>query len=614
MPVTPIDTNEIVITASRAPEQEADTPASVTIIDSKRIQRLDEPLARSLLRLVPSASVSSSGPAGSLTDVRIRGAEANHNLLFIDGIRANDQATGDQPRFDLLNADIVSRIEVVRGPQSALWGSDAIGGVVAVNGVSDAKGYNGEAEGGSFGFARAAASASVASDRGSLAAAAGWQRATGIDSFGGGGDKDGYRNIAARIRGTWKIGPAVELGAAAFTIDARSQFDGYNLAPPFQHMDTLDNTRNRLSAGRIRGQYGKDDASWSARIGLSLLGSSNRNYLAETQINRTAGTRRSLDAQLQHGFGIGGVRNVLVLAADAEHETFTARDTVYGGFSDQDRSRNHEAVTMEWRAETSRLTGDVAVRRDMFNRFKDATSVRASLLGKIGASFSVTGSYAEGIAQPAFFDLYGFFPGSFVGNPSLKPESSRGFELSLRYRYGTIDAALTGYRQRLHDEIVDTLDPKTFLSSTANSAGVSHRSGIEAELGWRLGDTIRLSANYAYLHATQPPAFGPGQVKELRRPKNSGSVAVDGASGRLSYGASIAYVGAHFDSRDSPPFDVVKLGSYWLAGARVAYAVRRGVEVFARASNAFNEHYEDVFGYRTEGRAIYVGIRLASRR
>ena len=173
MPAIPIDTNEIVITASRAPEQQADTPASVTILDAKRIQRLGEPLARSLIRLVPSASVSSSGPAGSLTDVRIRGAEANHTLLFIDGIRANDPATGDQPRFDLLNADIVSRIEVVRGPQSALWGSDAIGGVVAVNGVSDARGCGGEAEGGSFAFGRAAGSVSTSSDRGSFAAAAG---------------------------------------------------------------------------------------------------------------------------------------------------------------------------------------------------------------------------------------------------------------------------------------------------------------------------------------------------------------------------------------------------------------------------------------------------------
>src|SRR3954463_71301 len=195
MPVTPINTDEIVITASRIPESEAQTAASVTIIDGERIERLGDPLVPALLRLVPSTSVSTSGPLGSLTDVRIRGAEANHTLLFIDGIRANDPASGDIPRFDLLNADIASRIEVIRGPQSALWGSDAIGGVVAVNGVADAHGYAATGEAGSFGSQRATASASISSERGSLAAAGGWQRATGVDSFDGDGDKDGYRNL-----------------------------------------------------------------------------------------------------------------------------------------------------------------------------------------------------------------------------------------------------------------------------------------------------------------------------------------------------------------------------------------------------------------------------------
>ena len=135
MPALPIDTDQIVITASRAPESEAQTPASVTIIDQQRIERLDEPLVSALLRLTPSAAVATSGPAGSLTEVRIRGAEANHTLLFVDGIKIDDPASGDTPRFEILNADLASRIEVVRGPQSALWGSEAIGGVIAVNGA-----------------------------------------------------------------------------------------------------------------------------------------------------------------------------------------------------------------------------------------------------------------------------------------------------------------------------------------------------------------------------------------------------------------------------------------------------------------------------------------------
>jgi vitamin B12 transporter len=244
----------------------------------------------------------------------------------------------------------------------------------------------------------------------------------------------------------------------------------------------------------------------------------------------------------------------------------------------------------------------------MFNRFKDATSLRASLLASLGGGFSVAGSYAEGIAQPTFFDLYGFFPGSFVGNPSLKPESSRGFEASVRFHRGPLQAALTGYRQRLHDEIV----PNATFTTALNAPGTSYRSGIEAEVGWRLDDKLRLSANYAYLHATEPGPFG--QVTELRRPKHSGSIALDGSLGKVTYGASIAYVGAHLDQRDVPPFDIVSLHSYWLGGARVAYEVAPRVEIFARAANAFNARYQDVFGYRTEGRSIYAGIRLTSGR
>ena len=159
MPALPIDTDQIVITASRAPESEAQTPASVTIIDQQRIERLDEPLGQ---RPAPADAIGRGrdlGPAGSLTEVRIRGAEANHTLLFVDGIKIDDPASGDTPRFEILNADLASRIEVVRGPQSALWGSEAIGGVIAVNGLDDAPGYAASAEAGSFGFARASGSA-----------------------------------------------------------------------------------------------------------------------------------------------------------------------------------------------------------------------------------------------------------------------------------------------------------------------------------------------------------------------------------------------------------------------------------------------------------------------
>jgi vitamin B12 transporter len=250
----------------------------------------------------------------------------------------------------------------------------------------------------------------------------------------------------------------------------------------------------------------------------------------------------------------------------------------------------------------------------MFNRFKDATSARASLLADVGGGFALSAAYAEGIAQPTFFDLYGFFPGNFVGNPSLKPESSRGFEVGARYRHGAFAASLTGYRQRLHDEIVDIFDPATSLQSTVNRDQTSRRSGIEAEAALRLSDKLRLTANYAYLHATEPDSTTERQAPELRRPKHSGSVAADGALGRWSYGASVAYVGPRLDRSDNLPFGIVRLHSYWLANARVAYALKPGLELYARGSNLFDARYEDSAGYRTEGFGLFAGIRLQAGR
>src|SRR5207237_9243096 len=134
--------------------------------------------------------------------------------------------------------------------QSALWGSEAIGGVIAVNGLDDAPGYSASGEGGSFGFARANASTALVTDRASLAGAVGLQRATGIDSFNGQGDKDGYRNVSGRLRATWRPASNVELGASALALTGRSEFDGFDPVT-FAHTDTLDNSRNRLAAGRI---------------------------------------------------------------------------------------------------------------------------------------------------------------------------------------------------------------------------------------------------------------------------------------------------------------------------------------------------------------------------
>ena len=395
-------------------------------------------------------------------------------------------------------------------------------------------------------------------------------------------------------------------------MNGRSEFDGFDPVT-FLHADTLDSSRNRLTAGRVFATAGEADSALSGRVSASLLGSRNRNFLAD-EINRTTGRRASVDGQLQYRFQTSAITHRLIVAAEHEAERFRAGDTVYFGATDQHQDRTHQALTAEWRAEAGRITTDVAVRRDLFNRFDDATTLRASLLGELGGGVSATLTYGEGIAQPTFFDLYGFFPGSFVGNPSLKPESSRGYEASLRYRQGAISGAITAYRQRLRDEIVDTFDSTTFLSSTENRTGKSRRSGFEAEAGWTLGERLRLTANYAYLKASEPAATPDLRIKEARRPTHSGSIAADGQMGRLTYGVSLAYIGDRIDTDfDVFPARRVTLDNYWLAGARVAYEVSPGVQVFARSANALNARYQDAVGYRTEPRSIYAGIRIAPR-
>ncbi len=193
----------------------------------------------------------------------------------------------------------------------------------------------------------------------------------------------------------------------------------------------------------------------------------------------------------------------------------------------------------------------------------------------------------------------------------MKPERGRGGEVALRYADKRVSGGVTYYLQRLTDEIVGTFDPATFLSSTANASGRSKRQGVEVEGAFRASDQLRLTATYAWTDASEPAVAG-GQLREQRRPRHSGSVAVDGVAGRLSYGAAIAYTGARIDTDfDVFPAARVRLGSYWLADARVAYGLVEGIEATVRVANAFGDRYQDVLGYRTAGRSVHAGLRVA---
>jgi vitamin B12 transporter len=609
-PVTSDST--IVITGSRPREEAVVSAGSDVTPEEMDHVGPGAPTVADILRLTPSVSVSVSGPRGSQTQIRVRGAEANHTLLFVDGIRFNDPAAGNEARFELLTVDAVDRVDIIRGPNSAFWGSEAIGGVVDVftNGAHRKLGLKALAEYGSLDSARGSIRAEANAGGLAVGATAGWQGSQGIDSFGsGGGEQDGFENRSASFKAVLTAPSGIEVGAVGHWIEAESEFDGLDPVT-FQRADTLDETGNRIAAGRLWGEAKL--GGWTAKLDSSLLDSSNRNRLGAAPLNRTSGRRLTAGARLSRKLG----GHELTAAIDHQSEEFRARDQVFFGGTDQDRSRDLTAFIAEWKAEWSdAVTTEAAVRHDRFSAFADATTLYAAAYVRPFADWRLIAGYADGIAQPTFYDLYGFFPGSFTGNPALRPERSKGWHAGVRWGVeGRRSLGLSLFSANLEDEIVDVFDPATFRSTTANASGTSRRRGIEAEGEWKFGDAAYLRFSYTLLDAEERQVAGGVALREVRRPRHSFNLFGEGRVGAVGWGLGLAYVGKRGDTDfDVFPARSVTLGDYLLASARIAWRISPALEAYVRTENALDAHYQDVVGYRTAGRTAYAGIRIRFR-
>lgn len=613
----PADVEEIVVTGDKAKaEAMIDYPAPIRVIPALS-EMAGLPMVTDYLRLYPGTSVATSGPRGSQTQVRLRGAEANHTLLVVDGIRFNDPAAGNEARFELLGIDFADRISLILGPRTALWGSEAIGGVVIANTAdpySGGESIGGLGEYGSLDSARGNARIAIIAGQLRMAATGSRMRSDGIDSFAGGGDRDGFENRAASLRLVFAPGDPyatvtpLEIGIVGHWIEGTSEYDGFDPLT-FRRADTLDSTRNRI--GAVRGWAKAEHGGWSVMLDGSLLASANRNLLAEAPLNRTFGRRFTASAQV--GKKLGG--HEFTASAEHQSEQFRARDEVYFGATRQDRSRELDAIVGSWQAKWSRrVATEVAVRHDDFSAFADATTFRAGVTIDPVRRVQLVAGYGEGIAQPTFYDLYGFFPGSFAGNPALKPERSEGWNAGFRLEGPhETSLALNYFQARLRDEIVDVFDPATFLSTTANAAAASRCRGVEAlfEIIRPFPGAQRLFLSYSYLDAEERQVAGALAVREIRRPRHSAGFGGQGRIGSVSWGATVAYAGARRDTDfEAFPARSVRLGDYVLASLQLTWRFTKGMELFARAENALDSRYQDVIGYRTQGRTVNAGLRI----
>ena len=228
-----------------------------------------------------------------------------------------------------------------------------------------------------------------------------------------------------------------------------------------------------------------------------------------------------------------GARHDLVMAVEREEEKFTTADAGGNG-PGRSLDRARTAFVAEWRAIWGdRVTTDLAVRHDDFDRFVDDTTVRLNAVVEMGDGLQLLAGYGEGIAQPSFTDLFGFPGFPFVGNSDLRPERSRGFEAGLRWRDRALTLEAVLFSNDLEDEIVE--DFSVFPSSVVNASGKSRRRGLELAAIWQPTASLRLNLNYTRLDSREGDAGD--SAREIRRPRNTANVFADWRSGPYTIGA-----------------------------------------------------------------------------
>jgi vitamin B12 transporter len=611
---TGYELDQIIVTGSRTSLNVDRIGNATTIITREQIERRQMRYVTDLLRSVPGFSVSHSGGIGSQTQVRVRGSEANHVLVLIDGVRANDPATGDEFRWEYLTTGNIERVEIVRGPQSTLWGSDAVAAVVHVITISDGRpGLDGYAEGGSDGTANIGMNGALNGSAWSLTGGIERLDTDGENISRMGSEQDGSDITTVTLAGHYSPTDALTFRSSLRVVDAYSEFDPVDFFTTGLPTDgDLATATENLSAEfsstlqTLRGRI-------SHRLYARYFESDNQNLTNGSGDSSNASDRTTVGLQSDIGFGL----NRLSLAIEHEDTGYQQRGPIVFGDPNQDQSMESTSVVAEYQyLAGERITWLLSARQDDNSDFADITTGRLSLAYRWSDQLILRGSIGTGQKNPTFTERFGFFPGQFVGNPALKPERSTAYDIGLDSELldGSLVVQATLFQQDLEDEINGfVFDPASFLFTAQNIDGRSKRRGAEITARWQATNQIGVSASYTNTDTTEKD-FSGANVRELRRPRHSGSLSIDFQSIDQKFDATlVADYGGDRSDIFFPPFpafsEIVTLESYWLVDLTVQYHLNRRLSLFVRVANLLDEDYEQVFGYRTLGRTGYVGIR-----
>lgn len=586
----------VVVTASFLPLESYKSGSAISIIDGAELARRQIRTAFDALREVPGVAVSRTGTLGSLSQVRLRGAEANQVLVLIDGVEANDPAASSEFNFaHLLTADI-ARIEVLRGPQSALWGADALAGVINVITRRPETGVRVSAGAGSFGTTEAQASAGYATEGWGAGIYGAWLDSDGINIARTGSERDGYENRTFGGQAFANVAAGFSVRASARHTRSRSEFDSGFPLP----LDSDDVTEAEQTYLRGEANWELDGVAFT--FATAYTDARTENFAFGGFSDSIYGTKRRIDLRAHVPLG-GGDR--LTVLAETERETFQQR-LVFFPAADQDQAAEQHGFAAEYFAAIGdALFVSLGTRFDINGQFRNAWTWRATA-SYAPAAWDVRfhASAGTGVKNPDFYELYGFVPTSFVGNPDLSPEDSLGFDAGaeIAFARGAALIDITWFYADLNDEIFT--DFTVFPFTARNRDGSSTRQGVEISGTADLGGGFALSGAYTYTRATERGA------PELRRPEHIASLNLDYScgGGRFSANLGVDYHGRQRDT-DFATFSTVTLNAYTLVRLAAAYEIADGLALTARAENLFDENYEEVVGYRTRGFGAFAGLR-----
>ncbi len=583
---TAID-EEIVVTASGVRETVESVPAAVTVITREEIELREARDVADVLREVPGLTLSRTGSAGRATSLFTRGGNSNHTLVLWNGIEINNPyfAGYDWGRFSTAG---VEQIEIVRGPFSALYGSDAMSGVVNVLTVPSRTGFGVNLQAGERGLVNVAADASMLSGGFSASGALERRKDEGFDP------NDDFEQNNGSLSLRW--------GTQKVSFGLQGRYTDYDLGIPFDSNAAGD----ALVPSLLRRQDGDElqlAVPLTYRFGASAL---------EATLSRVERTDNFSDPNGSFGFTFANTDstisrlNTLVRTPTAigtiivggEYEESDVADVSTFGENLTGQERNSRSLFVEDRYThpmgNARLELSGGVRYDDYETFGSEISPR------IAAAFLSNGhkfraAYGEGFRAPSLGELY--FP--FSGNEELEAERSENIEVGYdRYFDSSNYISFTVFDTQYDNLIV--FDNSTFIFE---NSGASTSRGLEAGAGGRVGP-LDASLSYTFLDTEQTST---GDAL-LRRPKHSGSVSLSYAAGAFGSTLVVLHQGLRDDILPISPYSRVESEAHTTADLNLKYRIGQ-LEPYLRIENLTDESYEEVRGYASPRRRVLIGLR-----